>query len=254
MSGGEMKRVVLWLCLVLALTVGVGGALGGNKPGNSVDSKRCQNFQDWYTREGQAFTSKDACTAYAAKKGTQLINEAALDCLDDGWKARGPSATTKITSEQECVDYAVGGGTPVAQGADVRVTYVDSAAVMCVTPWNPAYCFSKDVWVYNDGPATASRVSIDISDTEVEGAFGPNGYLVNNNFCTVTGSDEGNVTLSCTVTNVEAPGGGAFLFRFYAYNGGSHTGSATVTSSSPADPNTSNNTVSWDLTAPSVPT
>jgi hypothetical protein len=241
-----MKRLALLVCLVLALTANASEALAaGNKPGNSVDAKRCQNYQDWYTRDGQAFSSQSECAAYAAKKGAQLINEAALDCLNDGWETLGPDETRTFADEQECVDHAVGGGLLVAY-ADVRMALVDSAAVMCVGP-AALNCISKDIWVYNDGPV-AVTVSVDISDTYAPGPVGVTSYLYNNNFCTVSGGG-GNVTASCTVT-VAAGGGGAFLFRVYAYTGGSHTGSASVTSSSSPDPDNTNNTVAWNFTAP----
>ncbi len=217
--------------------------------GNSVDAKRCQNYQDWYTRDGQAFTSAAECIAYAAK-GAQIINGAALGCLNGGWMTLGPDATTTFTSEQECVDFAVGGGTLVVW-SDVRLGFEDSAAVTCVTPLNPAYCISQDVRVYNDGsvPVTVSVTLSGTYDQTPTNSFA--GHLINSVFCTGTDDGISSWSASCTVTNVPA-GGSTFLARMWAYLGASHVGSATVTASSSPDPTSSNDTASWNFTAPTL--
>jgi len=161
-------------------------------------------------------------------------------------KSRDP--TTTFNSEQECVDWAVGGGTLVAW-ADVRLGFEDSASVMCVTPLNPDYCISQDVRVYNDGSVPVT-VSVSLSGTYDEtptNSFAR--HLINTTFC--TGSDDGvsSWSASCTVQDVPA-GGSTFVARMWAYLGGSHAGSASVTASSSPDPDSSNDTVSWNFTAP----
>jgi hypothetical protein len=62
-------RKTLVLCAVLALSVGVATAIGGN----STNAKLCQK-NGWktavYRADGSAFASQDACVSYAANGGT----------------------------------------------------------------------------------------------------------------------------------------------------------------------------------------
>lgn len=146
-----------------------------------------------------------------------------------------------------CVPYTEDPDCPTL--ADVHLGFEDSAAVMCVAPLSPAYCVSQDVRVYNDGPVSVT-VSVSFSgtyDETPENSFA--NHLINNTFCTGTDDGVSSWSASCTVENVPA-GGSTFLARMWAYLGGSHAGSASVTTSSSPDPDTSNNTVEWNFTAP----
>jgi hypothetical protein len=224
-------------------------ATGGNKPGNSVNAARCQTYQDWYTRDGQSFASASDCTSYAAKKGAQLINQAALACLNGGWQSLGTSSGT-FTSEQECVDAAVGGATLVTY-ADVRIAD-EGGTLGCTTPWTADNCSSIHLRIYNDGPV-AVTVSWSLSGTyqrtdplftemitPIDGANGS---------CSRSDDGAGNWTASCTGVSVPA-GGSAFLAHIIARVGATQAGTASITASSRPDPDSSNDSCSWNFTAP----
>jgi hypothetical protein len=253
-------RTVTAFTLLAAAALGVLGACerdpispsfaaGGNKPGNSVNASRCQNYQDWYTRDGQPFASASDCTAYAAKKGAQLINQAALGCLNGGWESLG-SSSGMFTSEQECVDYAVGGGTLVTY-ADVSIAD-EGGTLGCTTPWTTDNCSSIHLRIYNAGPA-AVTVSWSLSGTyqrtdpsytlmipPIDGANGS---------CSSTDDGLGTWTAACTGVSVPA-GGSAFLAHIIARVGATQAGTASITSSSLPDPDSSNDSYTWNFTAP----
>jgi len=113
----------------------------------------------------------------------------------------------------------------------------------------PPYCEAWDVWVYNNGPV-AVNVTVSFSGTfdDSANAFTEASYDPNDNFCTVTPGTN-SFSGSCTINNVQPNGGGAFLLRLIAKFGGSHVGSASITSSSVADADTSNDTTSWNFSA-----
>jgi hypothetical protein len=244
-----LLRVAPGLCIALALTIGVRVAFAGNKPGNSVNAKMCQKdgWKSLYTRTGEPFASEQACTSYGAKGG-QLINEAALACLNDGWKTLGPDATTTFATEQECVSSGVGGGTLVAF-VDVRLGFENSEALMCDGLGDGGdLCVSEDIRLYNDG-AIPVTVNFDIDDTYVQGSALSTSFIPNPTMQCSGPIGGGTVDQSCTVTNLQP--GSIFVGRLTANYGGSHVGSASVTSSSSPDPDTSNNSLAWNLVAPS---
>jgi hypothetical protein len=229
------------------LLVLVTSAVAGNKPGNSVNAKMCQKggWQSLYTRTGEPFASEQACATYGAQGG-QLINEDALACLNDGWKTLGPSTgSTQFASEQECVDYAVGEGTPVAF-ADVRFAVEDTTEARCPAPEPSPLCAAGDVRVYNDGPV-AVTVNVSFDDT-ISGA-GSFLFEVNPVYCSAI-IDPPNPTFTGSCTDVPIPAGGStfILFVRTLSDDGGHAGSASITSTSSPDPNTDNNTISWNVT------
>lgn len=242
-------RLIIGAAATLALLIAIPAALAA-KPGNSPNAKICQKggWQNLYTRDGTAFTSEQQCTSYGAMGG-QIINDAALACLDDGWEDLGSNTTTQFTSEQQCVDHAGGGGSLVTF-SDVYMTQENRDSLMCGpgAP-SPPYCEAWDVWVNNSGPV-AVDVTISFSGTfdDSATAFTVASYDPNDNFCTVTPGTN-SFTGSCTVNNVQPNGGGAFLLRLVAEQGGSHMGSASITAASVADPNTTNNTTPWNFSA-----
>lgn len=242
-------RVVVGATVVLALLIAIPAALAA-KPGNSPNAKICQKggWENLYTRDGVPFGSETQCASYGAQGG-QIINESALSCLDDGWEDLGSSSTTQFANEQECVDYAVGGGSLVTF-SDVYMTQENRDSLMCGpgAP-SPPYCEAWDVWVYNSGPV-AVNVTISFSGTfdDSATAFTVASYDFRTTGCTVT-PGSGSYSATCSLQNIQPNGGGAFLLRLVAETGGSHVGSASITTASVADPNTTNDTTSWNFSA-----
>ena len=244
------SRLVAGGVLALALLIAVPAALAA-KPGNSLNAKSCQKggWQNLYTRAGQPFTSETSCASYGAQGG-QIIPESALACLNGGWEDLGSSSTTQFANEQQCVDQAVGGGTLVTF-SDVYMTQVSEDSVQCFQgslDLRP-YCESYRVWVRNAGPV-AVNVTITFSGTfdDSATAFTVASYGPNDTFCTTTPGTN-SFSGSCTINYVQPNGGGAGLLGLLAKTGGVHIGSASITTSSVADPDTSNNTTSWNFSA-----
>src|SRR5206468_1169544 len=107
-----------------------------------------------YTRSGEAFKNDGACTSYAARGG-QLIVQGALVCLNNGWKALGPTPTQQFGSEQACVDFVNSGGTPGAAGSDLALT----KSVTNATP-NVGDQLTFTVTLMNAGPVAATGVTV----------------------------------------------------------------------------------------------
>jgi hypothetical protein len=222
-----------------------------DKGGNSANVERCRDYQNWNTRDGQPFTSFAECVSYGAK-GSQLINDDALTCLNGGWQSLG-DGTTPFTSEQECVDYAGGTGTPVVNSADVSIS-TDPGTLGCGLPHDPLYCVPIHIRVYNAGsvPVTvswtlnATWVATSPLGTDIFPAFA-------NGTCTDV-YDNVNSTLSSSCTGATiSPGGSTFVAHVIARNGSTQAGTVSITASSMPDPNPLNNTFTWNFTAPSPP-
>ena len=166
-----MKRllIVAAVACIALLTVSATQAAKG-PGGNSLNAKSCQKggWQSLYTRTGVSFASEQACTSYAAQKGTQLINQAALACLSDGWKSRGPTSSTAFASEQECVDFVLAGGSPATLQADISVT----AVVFSCSP-NPGCTYRFTVSNAGPGGATVTMKDTCLSGTYTVGAGAP---------------------------------------------------------------------------------
>lgn len=242
-------RFIIGAAIALSLLIAIPAALAA-KPGNSPNARLCQKdgWQTLYDRNGDPFTSEQACTSYGAQGG-QILTEDVLACLDGGWEDLGSNSTTQFASEQECVDYGAGGGTLVTF-ADVYMTQVSEDSVQCFQgslDLRP-YCESWRVWVRNAGPV-AVDVTVSFSGTfdDSATAFTVASYDPNENFCT-TAPETGGFTGSCTIT-VQPNGGGVGLLGLLAKTGGVHSGSASITTASVADPDTTNNTTSWNFSA-----
>jgi hypothetical protein len=222
-----------------------------DKGGNSANVDRCRNYASWYTREGQPFASFSECVSYGAK-GSQLINTDALTCLNGGWQSLG-NGTTPFTSEQECIDYAGGTGTPVAVGADLYVS-TDPTTIGCGPPSDPAYCTSIHIRVYNPS-SMAVTVSWTFNGTYQETSslgteIWPLLPITNPNCSYIDNDVAGTFTGGCT--NVLLPGSTSiFVAHVVARVGSTQSGTVSITSSSLPDPNPSNNSFSWNFTAAS---
>jgi hypothetical protein len=220
--------------------------------GNAVNVEKCNNFQDWNTREGQPFTSFAECVSYGAR-GSQIISDDALVCLDGGWQNLG-DGTTPFATEQECVDYA-DTGTP-APFADVSIA-TDPTTIGCGLPSDPAYCTSIHIRVFNSG-ATNVTVSWSLNGTFIAtSALGaeiitPPEYGTNGTCTHVLDNTAGTFVASCTGVSVP-PGGSTFIAHVIARVGSTQTGTVNITASSLPDPNLANNTFSYNFTAPSPP-
>jgi hypothetical protein len=233
--------------VVLALLIAIPAALAA-KAGNSPNAKLCQKggWQTLYTRDGTPFGSETQCASYGAQGG-QIINQTALACLDDGWQELGTSSGP-FTSEQECVDQAVAGG--------ALVTFVDlsigaeETELGCQTPWDPDYCTSNMLRVYNGGSVNMT-VNVTLSGTYQPDSFYAEVIPNVGSQCTFADDQAGNWSETCTGLTVLA-GGSTFLAHVIARNGASQAGSASVTSRSPSlpDPNSTNDTFTWNFTAP----
>lgn len=222
-------------------------ALTGHDLAHSVNANRCKDYQDWFTRDGQPFTSVGECVSHAAKKGNQLINADALACLNGGWQSLG-SESAPFASEQECVDHAVGTGTPLTY-ADISIA-TDPGTLGCGEPFDPAFCTSIHIRVYNAGPATAT-VSWSLNGTyQREHSSLTLIVTGTNGTCTDADDQQGTWSASCTGTTVP-PGGSTFIAHVVARNGATQAGTVSITASSLPDPDASNNSFSWNFTAPS---
>src|SRR4029079_6043744 len=86
-------RILLVCCAVLALTVGVATATGGNG-GNSANAKLCQK-NGWvtlYRSDGNPFANEGACLAYAAKGGTFATGTLTINVVVNTLDATGSAA------------------------------------------------------------------------------------------------------------------------------------------------------------------
>ena len=130
-----MKRAVIGLCVILAVTVGVDGALaagGGNKTGQPCQKGKYLGYTE---ATGQPFLTEQACTSYVAMGGVLQVSPTTGICFDAAWsliKDRFNGADGSATSGAPCANFVLGGGSlagvkTTTSGTTASVNYTREA-------------------------------------------------------------------------------------------------------------------------------